>query len=97
MILTLSPIRSAAALTLARAGDALVVNGVRFDFTPLPAGGVLPREAIGSEWFAGDASRDEDGTLRLSLILPHGPGASENRRFPEPIEATGDGPIALPE
>lgn len=97
MILTFSPVRSPAPLALARSGDALIVNGERFDFAPLPAGGALPREAIGSEWFAGDATRDDDGTLRLALVLPHGPGASEAARFPEPVEAPSDGPISLPE
>ncbi len=43
----------------------LTVNGQVFDFTPLPDGGEVPAEAIGSEWFAGPALRRAG---RLELI-----------------------------
>ena len=61
MIIKLSPYvplpGSGERLVLSRAGDVLTVNGQAFDFTPLPDGGELPAEAIGSEWFAGPALR----------------------------------------
>ncbi|MEC6486209.1 hypothetical protein VXS82_22890, partial [Pseudomonas aeruginosa] len=63
MIITLSPYvalpGSDEHLMLSRTGDVLTVNGQSFDFTPLPEGGELPAEAIGSEWFAGPVVRRE--------------------------------------
>ncbi|HBO1688137.1 TPA: hypothetical protein L4F78_006352, partial [Pseudomonas aeruginosa] len=70
MIIKLSPYAplpcSDERLSLSRDGDVLIVNGQVFDFTPLPDGGELPAEAIGSEWFAGPALRRAGG---LELIL----------------------------
>ena len=37
----------------------------------------------------------QDDTLHVSLVLPHGPKAPHETRFPEPIEAH-DGFISLP-
>lgn len=101
MIITLSPIRSDAALTLIRQGDTLILNGVAYDFGPLPEGATLPREAIACDWLASDVTRI-NGTIRLTLILPHGPiplAAPPEARVvthPEPIFVTTDGPIPLP-
>ncbi|TWI93792.1 hypothetical protein IQ03_04553 [Gemmobacter caeni] len=101
MIITLSPIRSDAALTLIRQGDTLILNGVAYDFGPLPEGATLPREAIACDWLASDVTRI-DGKIRLTLILPHGPiplyAPPEARviTHPEPITVTTDGPIPLP-
>ncbi|MFP8009586.1 hypothetical protein ACLHTJ_33495, partial [Pseudomonas aeruginosa] len=73
MIIKLSPYAplpgSDERLSLVRIGDVLTVNGQSFDFTPLPEGGELPAEAIGSEWFAGPAVRRAD-RLELSLRFP---------------------------
>lgn len=95
MHLTFSPMRRDDRLSLSRAGDVLTINGVAFDFGPLPDGATLPRAAVDCEWLAGPVERI-GGVLHLTLILPHGPNAPEATRFPEPITVTGDGPITLP-
>ncbi|HHQ2708749.1 TPA: hypothetical protein ACSPNY_000545 [Pseudomonas aeruginosa] len=82
-------------LSLSRAGDVLTVNGQPFDFTPLPDGGELPAEAIGSEWFAGSAVRRGD-RLELILRFPLAADASGAARFPEPLLIEADGPVELP-
>lgn len=95
MKIKLSPMRRDDTITLEKQGDTLIVNGESFDFSQLGDGETLPREAIESEWFAGDVSRI-DGELELTITLPHGADASEAERFPVPITVTTDGPIALP-
>ncbi|PTX45645.1 hypothetical protein [Gemmobacter caeni] len=101
MIITLSPIRSDAALTLIRQGDTLILNGVAYDFGPLAEGATLPREAIACDWLASEVTRI-DGVIHLTLLLPHGPipwpAPPESRvvTHPEPILVTTDGPILLP-
>ena len=95
MQITLSPARRDTPLTLSRQGDALTINGEVFDFTPLPEGATLPREAIASDWFAGPVER-VGGALRLSLVLPHGANAPQETLFPAPLILTGNGPVILP-
>jgi len=95
MHLNFSPVRADHGLALTRDGDAVIVNGQRFDFANLPEGDELPAEAIVSDFIAGPVRR-EDGELHLSLILPHGKNAPKATKFPEPITVKNDGPIALP-
>lgn len=95
MNLTFSPIRRDDRLTLSRMGDVLIINGQAFDFTDIPEGASLPREAITSGWIAGDVSR-ENGELTIPLILPHGAQARAETLFPDPITLTKDGPVSLP-
>ncbi|HHM0555336.1 TPA: hypothetical protein ACRDQR_000656 [Pseudomonas aeruginosa] len=99
MIIKLSPFAplpgSDERLSLSRAGDVLTVNGQAFDFTPLPEGGELPTEAIGSELFAGPVAR-RDGRLELTLRFPLAADASAAARFPEPLLIEADGPLELP-
>ncbi|GLE86609.1 hypothetical protein VNPA120661_69490 [Pseudomonas aeruginosa] len=99
MIIKLSPYAplpcSDERLSLSRDGDVLIVNGQVFDFTPLPDGGELPAEAIGSEWFAGPALRRAGG-LELILRFPLADDASAAARFPEPLLIEADGPVELP-
>ncbi|ARE84935.1 hypothetical protein KZZ08_17145 [Roseovarius mucosus] len=95
MQITLSPTRRDTPLTLSRTGDALTLNGEVLDFTPLPEGATLPREAIASDWFAGPVER-VGGTLRLTLVLPHGANAPQETLFPAPLTLTGNGPVTLP-
>lgn len=96
MKITLSPQRRDDSITVIKSGDTLTINGEAFDFSAIPEGATLPKDAISSEWFAGDVSRT-NGELKISLILPHGADASEAARFPQPITVTSDGPINLPE
>lgn len=95
MHITLIPQRRATPLTVTRNGDILTLNGETFDFSPLPDGATLPREAIASNWFAGPVERIE-GVLHLSLIVPFGPSAPPQTINPAPLTLTGNGPVTLP-
>lgn len=95
MKINLSPQRRDDELAVSVAGDVLFLNGEAFDFGPLAEGATLPPGSIDSEWFAGTVSR-ENGSLRLTLLLPHGCNPSQNVAFPQPIVTQGDGPVALP-
>ena len=96
MKILLSPQRRDDTLTLSKSGDALTVNGVTYDFTPLPDGATLPREAIDCEWIVSDVNRI-NGEIELTILLPHGANASHEARFPEPIIKNDDGQVVLPE
>ena len=96
MHLTFIPQRQDLDLTLYRRGDVLEVNGVALDFSGIPEGALLPRQAVACPLLAGDVER-RDGVLHLVLILPHGPMAGPARRHPAPILLQEDGPVALPE
>jgi hypothetical protein len=95
MIFILSPTRMDEVLAASVAGDVLTLNGEPLDFSPLPAGATLPREAIDSPWIAGDVTRAMDGTLTVPLILPHGANAPHETRFPAPI-TINSGAVPLP-
>lgn len=95
MIIKLSPVRSDDALKLERAGDILIVNGVEFDFTPLPDGATLPAAAIDSPFFSGPVSR-VDGEIECVIMLPHGANAAQSVMFPNPIIDPPDGVVVLP-
>ena len=95
MQIAFSPIRRDGRPEITRAGDTLTIDGVSFNFSPLPEGATLPQEAIGSDWFAGPVERI-DGVLHVKLILSHGANAPQETLFPSPLTITGDGPVALP-
>lgn len=95
MQISFMPQRRDDLLTLSKAGDILTINGVDFDFGPIPDGGLLPRAAVDCAHLASDVERIS-GEIHLTLILPHGADAPEETRFPEPIHVTEDGPVALP-
>ncbi len=95
MILSFSPIRMDAGLSLSRKGDCLIVNGEAFDFTALPEGATLPREAIASDWFADDVTR-QDGQLRICILLPIRADAGPAARHPDPVTPDRDGAVHLP-
>jgi hypothetical protein len=95
MRIDLTPQRRDVPVSLARYGDVLVIDGVDFDFGPLADGDVLPDETIDSPWFAGPVTRI-DGRLHLTLVLPHGPNAPPETRFPASLDLTADGPVELP-
>jgi len=95
MQITLTPQRRDDTLTLTRSGDVLTINGEAFDFTAIPEGGTLPRDAVACDWLAGDVTRS-GGVLHLTLILPHGADAPQETLFPAALTLTGDGPVALP-
>ncbi|MFN4131275.1 MAG: hypothetical protein ACK4GC_15875 [Paracoccaceae bacterium] len=95
MQITLSPMRRDDVLTLHRAGDILTINGEAFDFSPLPEGATLPREAVDCDWLASDVTRT-GGALHLTLILPHGAEAPPETLFPAPVIDPANGPVELP-
>ena len=96
MKLELTPQRRDDALQVSVAGNVLTINGIELDFTQLPDGATLPREAIDSPWIAGDVQRI-GGVLRVSLLLPIAADASNAARFPQPITVAQDGPVELPQ
>ena len=95
MIISFSPQRREGTLSVSKSGDILTVNGMLIDLSGIPNGATLPARAIDSEWIAGPIER-VDGVLHVTLTLPHGTKPSQAVAFPEPVVATGDGPITVP-
>lgn len=95
MIIAFSPVRLDATLAAERAGDTLTLNGEAFDFAPLAEGATLPRAAVACPWLASDVTR-QDGVIRLTLILPLGPGAPAASWSAPPLAGPPDGTLALP-
>ena len=95
MKITLSPQRRDDTVTYRKAGDTLSVDGEAFDFSKVEEGDVLPRDAITSDWFAGDVTR-LNGEIQLTLILPNPWNYSQAQAFPLPITITRNGPVELP-
>lgn len=99
--ISFSPMRRDDRLSLAVAGESLILNGARLDLSAIPEGATLPRAAVACDWLAGDIQR-HDGVLHLALILPHGPipwpapPQSLALVHPEPVIVGTDGPVALP-
>lgn len=96
MQIIFSPMRREDRIDLAVTGDTLTINGEDFDFSPIPEGATLPREAIACDWIAGDVERDAGGDLTVPLILPHGADAAQETLFPAPMTVASDGPVTLP-
>ena len=95
MKITLKPQRRDDTLTVSKQGDTLTINGEALDFSQLPDGATLPKDAVGNPFIASDVERI-DGELHLSLLLPYGRGASNAAKFPEPIINPADGELELP-
>ena len=95
MLINLSPTRSDKILSISKTADTLTINGVPYDFSQLPNGATLPREAIKCEFIVSDVNR-VNGEIELTILLPHGANASHEARFPEPINMTNDGQVVLP-
>ena len=96
MKIILSPQRRDDTLTVTKQGDTLTINGTAYDFSVVPDGATLPRDATDCAWLASDVERI-DGVLHLTLLLPHGADASEAARFPQPIINPADGVLELPQ
>lgn len=95
MIIKLSPMRSELALRLEREGESLIINGDKFDFSPLNEGDTLPHEAVASDFICGDVTR-EDGVLIIPVLLPVGYQPSEEVAYPSEIIDPADGLVELP-
>jgi uncharacterized protein (UPF0212 family) len=94
--LKLAPQLRGDALEVSVSADVLTLNGVALDFTQLPEGATLPREAIDCLWIAGDVQRVA-GVLQVPVLLPITSAASAAACFPDPITVTQDGPVELPQ
>ena len=94
MIIKLSPVRSDAHLSVAKAGDILEVNGVALDFSRLAEGATLPAGAVGCEFVIAPVERI-NGDLVLTLMLPHDADAPQGARFPVDLYPA-DGQVQLP-
>lgn len=95
MIIKLSPVRSDLSLVVTKSGDTLVINGKAYDLGRLSDGATLPVEAIGDGFLIAPVERI-DGSLVVTLMLPHGADAPEEARFPVDIVNPADGPVLLP-
>lgn len=95
MQISWNPVRRDETLTVTKLGDALTINGEVFDFTQLPDGATLPRDAVACDWLGSDVERI-GGEIHLTLLLPHGAGAPEETRFPQPVSMASDGPVPVP-
>ena len=95
MIVKLSPVRSDLSLVVTKSGDTLVINGKAYDLSRLSDGATLPAEAIGDGFLIAPVERI-DGSLVVTLMLPHGADAPEEARFPVDILNPADGPVRLP-
>lgn len=93
MKFNLIPVRSDDHLSAEVMGEVLTLNGTSFDLSGVSAASPL---IVSSQWIVGEVTRDEVGNIALSLILPHGPNAPDETRFPEMIEAE-DGALPLPD
>lgn len=96
MKITLYPQRRDDTLVVVKSGDTLTINNVAYDFSVIPDGALLPKDAVDCLWLASDVERI-DGVLHLSLLLPHSVTASESARFPAPIINPADGPLEFPQ
>ena len=96
MKINLSPQRRDDTLTVTKQGDTLTINGTAYDFSVIPDGATLPKDATDCAWLASDVGRI-DGVLHLTLLLPHGANASQAARFPQPIINPADGVLELPQ
>ena len=77
-------------------GEALIIDGDRFDFGPLPDGAILPESALESEWFPEDIKR-VDGELHITVIVPFSPYQREVLGQRWVVENPEDGDLPLPE
>lgn len=96
MIINLVPQNRPNTAVYIKVGDTISVNGEVFDFSRIQEGDTLPREAIFSDWFAGDVER-VGGNLILSITSPFPPNYSPEQAFPSPVVMHGDGEVPLPQ
>jgi len=96
MIITLSPqICTLRVPGIERDGDALIIDGTRFDFSQLEEGAALSRETMASPYFAGEVRRQDD-QVHVSILFPIDELASDEMRFPVPFVDPPDGRLELP-
>lgn len=89
-----SPQRSDEKLTLCKQGNILIVNGREYDFTDMPDGSTLPKEAFGSNYFIGNVDRSGD-KISVKILLPYGAGSPSSVLYPSPINISDDGEVRV--
>ena len=95
MQITFVPQRRDDTLTLERSGDVLSINHTEvFDFTFLQNGDVIAEVDLDSEWIVSDVTRVA-GEVQLRVLLPHGPDANDEMRFPH-VMSLPEGATTLP-
>jgi len=94
MIIKLSPVRDDKVLSVVVVGDAITINGEKFDFTQLPEGATLPATAVDSIYITERVERI-DGDIVLTLLLPYA-ATSAHIETPPPMHVTEDGAVTLP-
>jgi hypothetical protein len=95
MKIILSPQRRDDTLLVIKRGEVLSINGEEFDLSPIKEGDTLPREAISSEWFAGNIER-VNGVLTVELFLPNPWNYSPEQAFPVDLVNVQDGSVLFP-
>lgn len=83
-------------LSAVKRGEALVLNGEEFDFSPLLEGATLPVQAISSDWFIGDATR-EGSVVTLHVRYPIPANFSPEQATPRDLVDIPDGLILFPQ
>jgi len=96
MHIILMPQRRDDSLTVSKQGDILTVNGTSYDFSVVTDGATLPASATDCPFLFGNIERIA-GVLRLTLLLPTGPNASQAANFPAPIINPANGNLELPQ
>jgi hypothetical protein len=93
MKISFLPVRMETRLEVSVRGEVLVLNGEELDLSGATERAPLTPE--GNPWVVGEVCRT-DKALDLVLLLPHGPDAPEETRFPKPLQVVADGPLELP-
>jgi len=95
MLVILTPQRRDEKLEVIKEGEALILNGDRFDFSFIKEEERFSTDQLDTRWLFGDATR-VNGELQITVILPHGANPSNEAAFPRPIRVEEDGPVRLP-
>lgn len=95
MRIKLSPIRMDDSLVVVKTRDVLIINGERFDFSPMEVGSTLPAVAIQSQWIIGAVEKTTD-ELVITLLFPIPKNYSPAQAFPVDLIDVPDGPVAFP-
>lgn len=82
-------------MSVALDGSVVIVNGERYDLSPLDVGMMIDAEDFAPDVFSGSIEHREDG-YHLTLKLHTPLCAPERMAFPKPITATESGPVDLP-
>ena len=98
MKIKFTPVRMGEQLTASVVdADKIILNGEELDFTPLFDGETIESSDVGNKWVSGTVSRI-DGELHITLVVPHGPNAPYETRFPSTEYMTVEsGAVDVPE